>query len=140
MCLALAASGPWRAVELGLVDLHMHRGHHRKANVTGPPTRNRSCGVNGGPRVVDFGASAACLYGRRVVGVVLSGKGRDGAAGVRLIHNLGGLALAQDPTEATASQMPAAAIATSRVGYHSIPVDAAVWIAHDAIKVGFPVG
>jgi len=45
------------------------------------------------------------------VGVVLSGNGNDGAAGFRLIHSQGGLALAQDPTEAAAPQMPAAAIA-----------------------------
>ena len=56
-------------------------------------------------------ASAARLNGRRVVGVVLSGNGSDGAAGLRLIHNHSGLALAQDPTEAPAPQMPAAAIA-----------------------------
>jgi two-component system chemotaxis response regulator CheB len=56
-------------------------------------------------------ASAARLFGRRVVGVVLSGNGNDGAAGLRLIHDQGGLALAQDPTEAAAPQMPASAIA-----------------------------
>ena len=46
--------------------------------------------------------SAARLYGPRVVGAVLSGNGKDGAAGLRVIHNQGGLALAQDPTEASA--------------------------------------
>ena len=56
-------------------------------------------------------ASAARLYDRRVVGVVLSGIGNDGAAGLRLIHDHGGLALAQELTEAPVPQMPAAAFA-----------------------------
>jgi two-component system chemotaxis response regulator CheB len=64
------------------------------------------------PAIDPMFASAARLYGRRVVGVVLSGKGNDGAAGLRLIGHHGGLALAQDPSEAPAPQMPAAAMAT----------------------------
>jgi two-component system chemotaxis response regulator CheB len=63
------------------------------------------------PAIDPMFASAARLFGRRVVGV-LSGKGQDGAAGLRLIHSQGGLALAQDLTEAPAPQMPAAAVAT----------------------------
>ena len=65
------------------------------------------------PAIDPMFASAARLYGRRVVGVVLSGNGKDGAAGLRLIHSQGGLALAQDPTEAPARHMPAAAVATN---------------------------
>jgi two-component system, chemotaxis family, protein-glutamate methylesterase/glutaminase len=45
------------------------------------------------------------------VGVVLSGRGEDGAAGLRMIHDRGGLALIQDPAEATEPEMPAAAFA-----------------------------
>jgi two-component system chemotaxis response regulator CheB len=55
--------------------------------------------------------SAARLYGRRVVGVVLSGNGDHGAAGLRVIHEHGGLALAQDPAEAPSPRMPKAALA-----------------------------
>jgi two-component system chemotaxis response regulator CheB len=65
------------------------------------------------PAIDPMFASAARLYGRRVVGVVLSGNGKDGAAGLRLIHSQGGLAQAQDPTEAPAPQMPAAAVAAN---------------------------
>jgi CheB methylesterase len=62
------------------------------------------------PAIDPMFASAAHLYGRRSW-EVLSGNGNDGAASLRLIHNQGRLALAQDPTEAPAPQMPAAAIA-----------------------------
>jgi two-component system chemotaxis response regulator CheB len=61
------------------------------------------------PAIDPLFVSAAMAYGPRVVGVVLSGKGRDGAAGLRTIHNHGGLALIQDPVEAAVSDMPAAA-------------------------------
>jgi two-component system chemotaxis response regulator CheB len=56
-------------------------------------------------------ASAAATYGRRVVGVVLSGRSQDGAKGLRVIKDHGGLALVQDPHEAAAPEMPAAAFA-----------------------------
>jgi two-component system chemotaxis response regulator CheB len=60
------------------------------------------------PAIDPLFVSAAMAYGPRVVGVVLSGKGRDGAAGLRTIHNHGGLSLIQDPVEAAVSDMPAA--------------------------------
>jgi two-component system chemotaxis response regulator CheB len=55
--------------------------------------------------------SVAEIYGRWVAGVVLSGRGEDGAAGLRMIHNRGGLALIQNPVEAIDPEMPAAAFA-----------------------------
>jgi chemotaxis response regulator CheB len=42
---------------------------------------------------------------------VLSGLGKDGAAGLRMIRHRGGLAFVQDPVEAACSEMPAAAFA-----------------------------
>jgi len=63
------------------------------------------------PAVDPLFASAAATFGSRVVGVVLSGRGTDGATGLRLIKNHGGLALVQDPVEAPVPQMPAAAFA-----------------------------
>jgi two-component system chemotaxis response regulator CheB len=63
------------------------------------------------PAVDPLFASAASAFGSRVVGVVLSGRGKDGAIGLRLIRNHGGLALVQDPVEAPVPQMPAAAFA-----------------------------
>ena len=56
-------------------------------------------------------ASAATVYGDRVLGIVLSGEGCDGAAGLATIKAHGGGALVEDPSEAPVPSMPAAAIA-----------------------------
>jgi two-component system chemotaxis response regulator CheB len=63
------------------------------------------------PAIDPLFVSASMAFGPRVIGVVLSGLGRDGAAGLRMIHNRGGLAFVQDPVEAAVSGMPAAAFA-----------------------------
>jgi two-component system, chemotaxis family, protein-glutamate methylesterase/glutaminase len=63
------------------------------------------------PAVDPLFASAAVAFGRRVVGVVLSGRSKDGASGLKKIRDHGGLALVHDPEEAAVPQMPAAAVA-----------------------------
>jgi two-component system chemotaxis response regulator CheB len=54
--------------------------------------------------------SAANEFGARVLGVVLSGYGADGADGARAVTAAGGLALAQDPWEASVPEMPRSAL------------------------------
>ena len=54
--------------------------------------------------------SAADAYGRRAVGILLTGSNDDGAHGLRAIQRRGGLTIAQDPATAEAPAMPAAAI------------------------------
>jgi two-component system, chemotaxis family, protein-glutamate methylesterase/glutaminase len=69
--------------------------------------------VADGPCAADpLMASAADVYGSRVLGLVLSGRLRDGAEGLRRIKQAGGRGLVQAPETAEADSMPLAAMAT----------------------------
>jgi two-component system, chemotaxis family, protein-glutamate methylesterase/glutaminase len=63
------------------------------------------------PAIDPMFASVAKAYRKQVMGIVLSGAGSDGAAGIVEIERHGGCALVQDPRHATSPSMPAAAIA-----------------------------
>src|SRR4051812_28645451 len=55
--------------------------------------------------------SAARAYGQHVVGVLLTGYGRDGTAGLLAIRTAGGATIAEDPQTALQPTMPRNAIA-----------------------------
>lgn len=54
--------------------------------------------------------SAVWSYGRKLLGIMLSGANADGAAGLAAIHRAGGLCWVQDPRTAAAQMMPTAAL------------------------------
>jgi two-component system chemotaxis response regulator CheB len=54
--------------------------------------------------------SAAVHYGPRVIAAVLTGNMYDGADGLAMVKQCGGLTLVQDPADSVAAEMPMAAI------------------------------
>lgn len=54
--------------------------------------------------------SAAEAYGPALIGIVLTGAGSDGSAGLLKIHRQGGLTIVQDPADAEMDAMPKSAL------------------------------
>ena len=61
--------------------------------------------------------TAAQVYGPQTIGVVLTGANNDGAQGLRLIKDRGGLTVVQDPETAESAYMPRAALEATSVDH-----------------------
>jgi len=112
--LALAGSLPATFATDGLIDAgHIYVAppdHHMLLQVS-HIRLSRSAKIHfTRPAIDPLFVSAADAYGGRVLGIVLSGTGADGAAGLRAIWESGGTALVQDPNEAAEPSMPRAAL------------------------------
>jgi len=62
------------------------------------------------PAIDPLFRSAAVAFGRRAVGVILSGSLHDGTVGLREIKRAGGLAIVQDPNDTEWPSMPLSAL------------------------------
>ncbi len=81
--------------------------------------------------------SAAAVFGSRLVGVVLTGANADGAVGLRMIKERGGLTVVQDPDSALADYMPRAAMAAVTVDHLLALVEIGPFLAELGKPDGF---
>jgi chemotaxis response regulator CheB len=92
--------------------------HDRRLRVTceePPPTQFHVPGID-----VTF-SSVAQSIGAEAIGVLLTGMGRDGAAGLKALHDVGATTIAQDEASSAVYGMPQAARALDAVD-HELPL------------------
>lgn len=69
------------------------------------------------PAVDPLFRSAALAWGNRAIGVILTGTLDDGSSGLRILKDLGGIAIVQDPADALYPGMPESALDVVDVDY-----------------------
>ena len=62
-------------------------------------------------------SSCAFVYKEKLVGILLSGANKDGALGMKHIHDRNGLTIVQEPSECMIDTMPKAALAATEIDY-----------------------
>lgn len=73
--------------------------------------------------------SAALHWGPSATALLLSGMGRDGAAGLAQLHRAGAQLVVQDPASCVVDSIPTSALATGAVAMVLDPTRAAAWLA-----------
>jgi two-component system chemotaxis response regulator CheB len=92
--------------------------HHLLVNESGRMQTTRGPKENRARPAIDpLFRSAAAVYGRRVIGVILTGALNDGTAGLYMVKNRGGTAIVQDPRDAVEPSMPRSALENVDVDY-----------------------
>ncbi|MBC7391445.1 MAG: chemotaxis protein CheB [Opitutaceae bacterium] len=61
--------------------------------------------------------SAALVFRKKLIGILLTGANSDGSQGLKTISEMGGLTIVQDPMEAISKTMPMSAIEKVKVDY-----------------------
>jgi two-component system chemotaxis response regulator CheB len=77
--------------------------------------------------------TSAFVYREKLIGILLSGANRDGALGMKYIHERGGMTVVQEPTECMIDTMPKAALAVTKID-HVMKVDQIVEFLKDLDK------
>lgn len=76
--------------------------------------------------------SAAAVYGPRLAAILLTGANNDGAEGLRLIKEKGGLVIVQDPQSADSAYMPEAALRIVKPDFVLGLAEIGRWLAESA--------
>jgi two-component system, chemotaxis family, protein-glutamate methylesterase/glutaminase len=75
------------------------------------------------PAIDKLFRSAAAVFGSRAIGVLLTGMLGDGVAGLRAIHDAGGITIVQDPGDAQFPELPSRALLVVTPD-RTLPIDA----------------
>ena len=78
-------------------------------------------------------SSCAFVYKEKLLGILLSGATRDGALGMKHIHERGGTTIVQEPTECMIDTMPKAALAATNID-HIMRIDQIVEVLKELDK------
>jgi len=77
--------------------------------------------------------TCAYVYKEKLVGILLSGANRDGAVGMKNIHERGGVTIVQEPSECMIDTMPRAALGVTQID-HTLKIDQIVEFLKDLDK------
>jgi two-component system chemotaxis response regulator CheB len=77
--------------------------------------------------------SAAYTFKEKMIGIILTGANRDGAAGLNKVKKTGALTIVQDPKDSAVSTMPEAALSLSKPDY-ILKVDQIIRFFHQLYK------